>query len=371
MRLFALPVVLISAGLFAQGIVPTMLSDLQPPIHETSGLLVVDGQVWTHGDSDNANSLYQIDPVTGTILREVVLSNGSNVDWEEVTTDGAWVFVGDIGNNLGNRTNLRIYRFPLAELTDEQVTSVQVDTIRFAYADQTDFTPANQATNWDCEAFLAMDDSLFLFTKNWVDLRTHLYILPASPGDHLAQRRDTLDAMGLITGATYDAQSGVIALIGYTPVLTPFVWRLSDYDGHAFFDGVSARYNVQLGLTQMEAIAWEVPDTAYLSNESGLFGTAHLWSAFIGAPVQQATTDIPVRDVQAALRPNPANAEVRITGISGQVRVRILDEHGVEVLQRELKAEGTISVQALAAGAYAVELINGSNVERHRLVIVR
>ena len=217
---------------------------------ETSGLLMVNGMPWTHCDSGNPNSLYLFDPATGKVLREVVLENASNVDWEALTTDGTWVYVGDFGNNRGDRMDLRIYRFPLEKLLDEAVTSAMVDTIAFAYADQTDFTPAEQATNRDCEAFIAKDDSLFLFTKNWVDFHTHLYVLPAEPGEHLAVRRDTLEAMGLITAASHDPERGVIALLGYTSVMSPFVWRLSGFPGNDLFRGQGQRASVRAPLVR-------------------------------------------------------------------------------------------------------------------------
>jgi hypothetical protein len=57
MRWPLLPFVLLPLGGFGQALVPTLLCDLNAPLNETSGLLVVNGHVWTHGDSGNPNSL--------------------------------------------------------------------------------------------------------------------------------------------------------------------------------------------------------------------------------------------------------------------------------------------------------------------------
>lgn len=120
--------------------------------------------------------------------------------------------------------------------------SVTADTIRFTYGNQVAFTAAPQANNFDCEAFIAMDDSLFLLTKNWLDERTPVYALPAMSGDQVAERRDSLAAHGLVTGAAHDPTTGAHALVGYSNGLFfPFVWQLSGFQGHRFFRGRRGR----------------------------------------------------------------------------------------------------------------------------------
>lgn len=141
--------VLHSARAWAQPAKPQSGTRLAPSLNETSGLLVAGGTVWTHLDGGHPHRLFQVDTLTGAVLREVEIANTANTDWEDICTDGRWVFVGDFGNNNGNRKDLRIYRFPLAALLEPGVASVIADTIRFAYADQVDFTPAPRATNFD------------------------------------------------------------------------------------------------------------------------------------------------------------------------------------------------------------------------------
>jgi hypothetical protein len=353
MRVLVLPVLLAASMASAQGLQPILLAELPSVLSETSGLLVVDGQVWTHGDSGTPNRLYRIDPSSGDVLRELEVTNATNVDWEDLTTDGEWVYVGDFGNNSGARTDLRIYRFPLAQLLDPTVTSVLVDTIRFAYADQSDFTPAYQANNRDCEAFIAHNDSLHLFTKNWLDFRSHHYVLPAQPGDHLAQPRDTLDALGLITGAAWDVQQGVLALLGYTVLMQPFVWRFSDFPGTAFFHGLAHRHDLALSLTQAEALAWEAPDTLLFTNEAEVIGNARLWRLPLGVDAQVGATAL---DQALVLVPDPARDTVRITGLKSPAWLSLRDDQGVEVLHRRVGADGQFSVAMLAAGLYFVEV---------------
>lgn len=363
-----LPALLLSFPALGQGLQPTLLTDLDPQLSETSGLLLVEGQVWTHGDSGNPPVLYRLDPATGSILREVALSNASNVDWEEVTSDGTWVYVGDFGNNAGNRTDLRIYRFPLEQLLDESVTAVLADTIRFAYADQTDFAPPYQGHNWDCEAFIAMGDSLYLFTKNWADFRSYVYALPNAPGDHLAMRRDTLEAMGLITGAAIDVPNNVLALIGYTVVMRPFVWRFSDFVGTDFFSATAHRHDVDLTLTQTEAIAWTAPDRVYFSNEAEVVGSAKLWELALGIDASIVGQE-PLPTL--VLHPNPATDTVRIAGLPGPAWVALRDDKGAEVHAQQVDADGVFRLPRISAGLYYVEVETEGRLLLLRMSVVR
>ena len=38
------------------------------------------------------------------------MSNIKNTDWEEISQDKDFIYIGDIGNNSGNRDDLKIYR---------------------------------------------------------------------------------------------------------------------------------------------------------------------------------------------------------------------------------------------------------------------
>ncbi len=54
-----------------------------------------------------------------------------------------------------------------------------IDTIAFSNENQTDFTIQNpQRTDFDCEAFVAMQDGIYLFTKQWTSQKTSVYCLP-------------------------------------------------------------------------------------------------------------------------------------------------------------------------------------------------
>lgn len=54
----------------------------------------------------------------GSTQRTVDVANAVNVDREDITTDGSWLYIGDVGNNSGDRTNLRVLRVALDPVLD-------------------------------------------------------------------------------------------------------------------------------------------------------------------------------------------------------------------------------------------------------------
>ncbi|MBK9175896.1 MAG: T9SS type A sorting domain-containing protein [Flavobacteriales bacterium] len=356
--------VLLPIGSLAQSLSPVLLTTLPSPLDETSALMRVEGELWTILDSGNPPALYAIDPGTGAVTRTLQLTGVTNVDFEALTTDGLWVYVGDFGNNSGSRTNLRIHRFPLSVLLDPDATEAAVETIGFSYSDQTEFTPAFDATNFDCEAMVAVDDSLFLFTKRWLDGQTRLYALPAEPGTHVAQARGSFNVQGLITDAALDAEGGLV-LLGH--IAASFVWRFSGFPGHAFFDGGAERLETNLMLHQTEGIAWTGPGEVWITNETGFGNQSSLWRLDLDMTVGERVERLP----GFAIWPQPASESIRFNGLRAGALVRVLDSRGAQVLHQRIPGNTAIDVSRLPAGRYEVLVEDGQSMQRLPLIIAR
>lgn len=132
-------------------------------LKETSGLVFYDNRLITHNDSGNLPNLYEIDSISGNITRTVSISNASNVDWEDIAQDEDYLYIADIGNNNGTRTDLKIYR--VLKTDYENSNSVEADIINYSYADQDDFTHNPNNTNWDAESLVVWEDKLYIFKK--------------------------------------------------------------------------------------------------------------------------------------------------------------------------------------------------------------
>lgn len=248
----------------------TASTNLQAPLLESSGLAFLGGELWSHNDSGNSNEIFQFSRTTGAVTRTVQITNASNIDWEDLAENDTHLFIGDFGNNNGNRTDLTIYKVEKNAILAGN--SANAERITFRYEDQTTFTSLPNNNNFDCEAFFFANDSLYLFSKNWVDNQTRWYSLPSQPGDYVAKLKGSFNVQGLITAADINTLTGDIILLGYTNAglqTRSFVWLLSGYPGFDIFNGKRNRIEIgsPLGLSQTEGIYLFENGTGFISAE--------------------------------------------------------------------------------------------------------
>jgi len=222
-----------------------LVADLPAAIEETSALLSWNGVLWTINDSGHPATLFKLDSSNGSVLTSFYLRNTENTDWEALAQNDSFLYIGDFGNNLGNRHDLHILKIAKAQILSTPDDTLDAAVIQFYYPEQTDFTPAGMNTPYDAEAFFWRNDSLHLFTKDWVANSTAHYIIPDLPGTHPAVLQETLPADGLITDAAFNPYNNNIILLGYTETGAAFAWLLSDYQDGLFFSGNKRR--IQLG----------------------------------------------------------------------------------------------------------------------------
>jgi len=259
---------------------------LSSVISETSGLSLWNGKIWTHNDNTEIN-IYALDTITGSISNNYILNGVQNIDWEEISQDENFFYVGDFGNNTyGNRQNLRILRVSKSSLTNN---TPQIETINFSYSNQTDFSQkTNNNTDFDCESFIVSSDSIYLFSKQWIGKKTSCYSLPKIPGTYSAHLKSTYDVGGLITGATYLPEKKLIALCGYNLTnftLDPFICVLYDFEENDFFGGNKRKIKISQPYNQVEGIATNNGLKYFISNEA-------FSKSIINIPQQLHTLDL-------------------------------------------------------------------------------
>ncbi len=237
---------------------------LSDSIAETSSLVFFDNLLWTTND-DSDPTLYGMD-TNGSIKKKITIEGLKNKEWEEITQDNEYLYLGDFGNNYkGNRRDLRILKIEKKAL---QTAKPKIDTIAFTYADQTNFEVEKpNKTNFDCEAFITLKDSLYLFTKRYKDGKTSVYSLPKTPGKQLAKLIQTYNIKGLVTGASYFEEKNKIALSGYNKYLKPFVMLLDGFENYHFFDGRKQKIKLKLCFQQIESICTTDGLHYFLTNE--------------------------------------------------------------------------------------------------------
>ena len=250
-----------------------LVANLVDTLSENSGLVWAAGKLYTFNDSGSGTKVYEV-TANGTIIRTIHIANSTNVDWEAMTSDSTYFYLGDFGNNNGNRTDLCIYRLLKSEMINNTIDTVIAEKMNFKWDDQLDFTSAYNANDFDCEAFYATEDSLFLFSKNWVDLKTKCYSLPNYWTDTLnATLISQFDVDGLITDACKDTINDRIYLLGYknngSNFYTSFIWCLWDHASNFIFSGNKRRIEIGnvLTVSQTEGITLSDNGTAYVSAE--------------------------------------------------------------------------------------------------------
>ncbi|MBJ6110021.1 hypothetical protein JAO73_13445, partial [Hymenobacter sp. BT523] len=239
-------------------------------VPESSGLQYTDRNLWTHNDSNNTPGFYKIDSTSGAAVQHVVITNTINIDWEDLATDAQYLYVGDFGNNNGDRRDLRVLRVAKADIGTGPSVAVTAQAITFSYPDQTTFTPAINNHNFDCEAFFYANDSLHLFTKNWADLRTKYYTIPAQPGTYVAHFKGSFNVNGLITAADLNPAGTGAALLGYNASTgATFLWLLSDFRGGQYLKGNKRRIELPnaLFIGQAEGLTFVDQYRVFISNE--------------------------------------------------------------------------------------------------------
>ena len=348
---------------------------LNEVLSETSGLIFWNNNLWTHNDNLDTN-IYMLDTLYGRIVQAYPLTGIENRDWEEISQDEEYVYIGDFGNNSGNRRDLRIIKISKVSLISG---SPVIDSIKYSYSDQVDFTPASNDTDFDCEAFIVTDDSIYLFTKQWARNHTSLYSLPKNAGNFIAKLRSSLDVNGMITGATYLGSERIIALSGYSNKLVPFVYLLYDFSGSDFFGGNKRKIGILLDFHQIEAITSKDGIKYFMSNESfSLFPVTntsqkiHVFnlSSFLG---NYLNLPMPVPDEENSfiISPVPAHDIINIKSLAGLLPAdySMINLSGRIVMTGRLTAEETIvSVTGLGPGLYILKI---GEEKRHSYKVIK
>ncbi len=311
---------------------PAIFINMLPNLlEESSGLLFFDGDLWTHNDSGGEAELYKIDTANGSIIDTIKINNATNIDWEDITHDSLHIYIGDIGNNNGDRTNLKIYIIEKAALTNNNVNA---SIISYSYSDQISFTPSHNSNNFDCEAISCYGDSIYLFSKNWINGKTKLYCLPKSPGSNIAELIDSLNIDGLVTGVDFNQNNKEFCLVGYKNYV-PFIFLLFDFQQDDFFSGNKRRIDFSsLTGVQTEGITYGSGKTLYISCESSIVNqkvftlSSSNWTNIPDISFENKK----LKDFEFIVSPNPADSkiEVKINGLnSSKYIIDIIDVNSV------------------------------------------
>ena len=266
MKLLAFLFLLYTPIMYSQSFMIKEKIKLSKKVEETSGIVLIDNEILTFNDSGGKPELYVINPKSGKIKRTIAIKNAKNVDWESITQDVDHVYIGDTGNNYGNRKNLVIYKIKKSDLKSDK--SVIASKINFSYDDQTSFEIKKHNNNFDCESITIYKNKLLLFTKNWVNHRSNIYTIPVTEGTFVAKKTNVLNINCLLTSVDYNAATNSLIATAYNKEYEAFLILVKNFS-------LTSSSFIKMDLTpvlsyanQVEGVAWKNNNEIYITREA-------------------------------------------------------------------------------------------------------
>ena len=205
-------------------------------LEETSGLCETVEGIWSINDSQNPSELFLLQRHAYIRWRDSGISISENdfvifelsypnTDWEALESDGEYLYIGDFGNNRGNRKDLKIIKISVDTLKKRvdysseykqriDCKSLKGEIISFSYKDQKDFN-IRRLHNFDCEAMVIRDTTIVLLSKNWRSLSCDVYEVPKRLGSYSLSKSGEFNPRFLVTDAT--EAHGRFYFCGYGP----------------------------------------------------------------------------------------------------------------------------------------------------------
>ena len=200
-------------------------------------------------------------------------------------------------------------------------------------------------------------------------------MLPADPGDYIAQLRETMNVQGLITGADI-SEDGVVGLLGYNFSGVNIVWLCFDYQGANFFSGNKRKISLGLALnnSQTEAIAFRQGGYGYISSEQFASLDAKLLSFDSGQWTNGLSTSLNELEEENPFKvfPNPFSKNVSILFVKDEkFDISLYDVSGELILQRIQSSGRLLRIEDLnlKEGFYFLKISNNNNVWLEKLVL--
>jgi hypothetical protein len=178
--------------------------------------------IWTIQDSGNDSNVYGLN-AKGQIIKTISITNASNIDWEDLTSDRFGnLYIGDFGNNNEKRKHFRILKLKESDL---EKSSAEVEVI--------EFTLPKKQDSKDFEGFFLFKSKFYVFSKE-----TKKFIVLSIPnkiGKHEATLVSNYNLKGKnnrITSADISDDKSTVILLNHDKL-----WKLTNFKSNNFFSG--------------------------------------------------------------------------------------------------------------------------------------
>jgi len=337
-----------------------ILSNLPDQLPECSGMVAYEDYWLTINDSGGGNDIHILDRSTGDYIRKVEILGATNVDWESLTIYQGELYIGDTGNNIGNRMDLGVYKIALADINQDEVTST---FFPYKYEDQIDFDPEPEAHPFDCEAIIVNEQGIHLFTKGWNFGMIGHYLVDINAGSDNAIIVDEINLNGLVTGAHID-ENGTLGFTGTDG--NAFLWLFFDYQVGAFFSGNKRKIGLGF-LGQNESLYLDENQTAWITSED-TFQPGKIFFAQYGSWIVSKEKNLLVTDT-FDLFPNPYSNSFQVDWeVSTKTMFNIHSLAGQLLMEGELKLGTNVIEFSNTAGAYLFTTFSNGLIRRKLII---
>lgn len=229
------------------------IADIPNHLNEVSAVEVTNlsNLFWAIEDAGNANKIYGLNS-KGQIIKEITITNASNIDWEDLTSDNYGnLYIGDFGNNNEKRQYFRILKLKHEDLTK---SAAEAEIIEFTLPDDQD--------SKDFESFFLFNSNFYIFSKETKKFR--VLKIPNEIGKHVATLNSNFNLNGKnnkITSADISDDGKIIVLLNHEKL-----WKITNFNNDAFFTGdiIEIKFDHD---SQKEGICFISPSEVIITDE--------------------------------------------------------------------------------------------------------
>ena len=275
------------------GFVPEVISTFSAsPLSEVSGMVKsrsYPNTYWVVNDSGNGNRLFAVNNEGNNIIPTFSRFSfygedaeegkeqwegfrvlyAENIDWETMTVDDNYLYVGDVGNNFNNRRDLKVYLLSEIDPTASTQSAV-IKTLPIRYPDQTEF-PSIVSPHFDSEAMFIAYGTLYFITKHrngrgGYEAGAKLYRLDTdfTEQDNELTLIESHSELLAVTGAELSPDGETLAVVSYEAL-----WLFErPREGDQWLSSNARRYALDTRtVDQVETVIWDDDQTLLLTNE--------------------------------------------------------------------------------------------------------
>jgi uncharacterized protein YjiK len=239
---------------------------LPPALAETSGLYCPSNKkVYSINDSGNTPVIYSLS-TEGVIVNEQLIGAKNN-DWEAITGDNRFFYIGDIGNNAGKRQDINVIKLDKA--------TNQSSVLKISYSNNKIENNEHIRHDFDAEALVITNQNLYLFSKSWQSNKLYIYKVDTNIQEQVLHPIASTEGLpGVVTGVDFNKATNEYIVVGYSVnllrVFTPFIAVLNNK--FELTDTIAPQ-----GFQQIEGICISPNGTIWISQERSFLQGAKLF----------------------------------------------------------------------------------------------